>query len=108
MNTLQNTAKTQKEFRILLFCDFLSSFGSCFIGTAMAIFKYRELGSLFLASLFPMVGILAQVFAFFINKRFTLKVSFRTIFFLGEIFAGIFALSLFFIVFNIFYLFCNS
>ncbi|PIE99056.1 MAG: hypothetical protein CR988_00625 [Treponema sp.] len=97
MNTSQSTVKTGREFKILLTCDFLSSFGSCFLATAMAIFKYRELGNLLLASLFPMVAVFAQVFAFFINKHYTIKCTFRLLFFIGEILAGLFALSLFFI-----------
>lgn len=97
MNISQNTVKTEKEFKILLICDFLSSFGSCFLVTAMAIFKYRELNNLLLASFFPMLAIFSQVLAFFVNKHYTIKCTFRGLFFLGEILAGLFALSLFFI-----------
>lgn len=97
MSTSQNTVKTEKEFKILLICDFLSSFGSCFLATAMAIFKYRELGNLLLASFFPMLAVFSQVLAFFINKHYTIKCTFRFLFFLGEVLAGLFALLLFFI-----------
>lgn len=97
MNTSQPIADTKREFNILLACDFLSSFGSCFLGTAAALFKYRELRSLLLASFFPAMGIAAQVFAFFVNRYFTFKLPFRFLFFTGEVLAGLFALSLFFI-----------
>lgn len=97
MNTSQNTGKTEKEFKILLICDFFSSFGNCFLVTSMAIFKYRELNNLFLASVFPMLAIFAQVLAFFINKHYTVNCTFRFLFFIGEISANLFALLLFFI-----------
>lgn len=95
MNTsaiMQNS----RNFKILLLCDFLSSFGSCFLATALTIFKYREYYNLLTVSIFPLILVLSNVASFFITKKFTLHISFRWLFFFGEILTCLFAVALFF------------
>ncbi|MEL3908440.1 MAG: MFS transporter [Treponemataceae bacterium] len=96
MDTLKNT-QNNRDFTILLLCDFISSFGNCFLGTAIMLFKYKEVYNLLTVSIFPMIAILAMFISYLINLKFTLKFSFRTLFFFGEVLACAFALALYFV-----------
>ena len=96
MNTFQNT-QNRRNFKVLLLCDFISSFGNCFLSTAMVLFRYKEAYNLLTVSIFPMIEISARFISYFLNKKFTLKLSFRTIFFCGEVLTCVFALALYFV-----------
>lgn len=93
---MQSNERTHKDFMVLLICDFISSFGDCFMVTALTIFRYKQSGSLLAVSLFPMIALLSKVAVFFVNAHVTFSFSFRTIFIMGEILTGLFALALFF------------
>lgn len=97
MNTLQNTQnKKDYNFILLLISDFVSSFGGCFLATAITLFKYKESYSLLTVSIFPLITIISQVISYFINTKWTFRLSFRLLFFINELLALCFAMSLFF------------
>lgn len=96
MNTSQSM-QNKRNFNILLFCDFISSFGNCFLATAITLFRYKESYNLLSVSIFPAITVLSQFLSYFINQKYTLKLSFRSLFFLGEITACAFAIALYFV-----------
>lgn len=86
-----------KNLSTMFIADFISSFGSVFLGMCMMLKIYRETSSLITASIIPFVTLVGNVICTPIISNRKVTRSFRTLFFMGEMLAAIFVLCFLFI-----------
>lgn len=85
MNTIPNM-QASNNFILLLIADFISSFGSAMTGVALTLFIYGGTNNLMASALFSVITILPQLIISPFLPKLKINMSFRTIFFLGELF----------------------
>ncbi|MEG0894678.1 MAG: MFS transporter, partial [Oscillospiraceae bacterium] len=89
MDKTNTVNKTNKSYTFLLIADFISSFGSSMTNVAVTIYIFSITQDLLLAALFPLVSLLPRlIITPFVNK-FHINGSYKALFIVGEILAGI-------------------
>lgn len=89
MSISPNMQNNHKNFIILLIADAISSFGSSLTAIALTLYIYRETNSLLSTSMLPLLSILPKLIITPLINKINLNSSFKRIFFIGELLAGI-------------------
>ena len=82
-----------KNFKLLLISDFISSFGSAMTNIVITMYVYTSTRNLMIASLFPFVNILLKMLVTILLPKIKIGKTYKGLFVVGEIFAGIMILS---------------
>ncbi len=90
MSILQITQN--KNLQKMFVADFISSFGSVFLGMCMTLKIYRDTSNLILASLIPFITLMGNVICTPVISNMKIRQSFRTLFFSGEISSALFVM----------------
>ena len=77
-----------KNFKLLLLSDFVSSFGSSMTNIVITMYVYTSTKDLLIASFFPFVNILLKLIVSLLLPKIKIKHTYKSLFILGELFAG--------------------
>lgn len=77
-----------KNFKLLLLSDFVSSFGSSMTNIVITMYVYTSTKNLLIASFFPFVNILLKLIVSLLLPKIKIKHTYKSLFILGELFAG--------------------
>lgn len=89
MDINRDIKANKKNYTILLIADFISSFGSSMTGVALTIYIFSLTNDLFISALFPLASLLPKIIITPFISKINIKCSYRLLFVLGEIAAGI-------------------